>query len=150
MTQTIKNCNEIQEGCVHLSHNLKKAESSKQLFDYINAGHPIATDAGYAVRLLRFYGEQKPYGWKQYHLDYFDGKHWHNNQCSEGNLLDYIKLAPLAYRNGRPLHVGDRIQIEDMFKRPWVDLTVTAASIRWLIDSSDAPIWRFADEVEAA
>jgi hypothetical protein len=136
MTQTILNCNEIPQGKTYPVADLRTAKSIEQLCKYVDAGHPIATSDGEEVRLFRsifggfFYDAFSLNGWLEI------------RKTSKNSLLSHIKLAPLAYRNGRPLHVGDEICI--FWGGEWrPKRTITLSNFSRAIVES----WRFADEV---
>jgi hypothetical protein len=128
MTQTIKNCNTIPTGTTYPSEHLRDAASIEQLCEYVDAGHPIAVARGYEVRLLRTMNKHSI----NYSYDCYNDGHWVHGLCLCYDLLDTIKLAPLAYKEGRPLHVGDeiivifasceervRVEIEGMYPLSW-------------------------------
>lgn len=145
MTQTIHKCNEILAGKTYPVYDLRDAESIEQLCEYVDAGHPIANCEGDSVMLFC-----------KTDVNRFTFFEWHKHKIltitswllwdnSEKNILDYIKLAPLAYRNGRPLHVGDEIVF---FKNgTWVSTELIVKGVNNLRNAV-LEKWRFADEVQ--
>jgi hypothetical protein len=148
MTQTIKSCNEIPVGKTYPVEHLRTAESIEQLCEYVDAGHPIATYKGKKIRLLRSMGNAINYSYDQE-----EEKCWSDSFCLSFDLLRIVKLAPLAYRNGRPLHVGDEIKVlRDNFGKTvpkYEPCKACCAHATTFNRGECAQEWRFADEVEA-
>jgi hypothetical protein len=148
MTQTIKKCNEFPVGKSYRLQDLRTAESIEQLCEYVDAGHPISMDDGTEVRLLRLHGISPHNAVPFYYVDYFDDYNWVSTKIDSADLLDQIQLAPLAYRNGRPLHVGDWIEVFYTLKPPipgrWYKYKAMVDHAR--ICGVEAAEWRFADE----
>jgi hypothetical protein len=146
MTQTIKSCNEIPVGKTYPVEHLRTATDLETLCALVDAGHPIAAHDGCEARLLRV-----EYG-TFFNVDHWSksAKCWISSGLDAHFLLDRIKLAPLAYRNGRPLHVGDLIQVLEFVSTGGVAYFKTYVSMDifdMYIDKNDS--WRFADEAEA-
>jgi hypothetical protein len=148
MTQTITNCNEIPAGKTYPVGDLRTAESIEQLCEYVDAGHPIADKEGREAKSFCRQSQQA-FLWLCFNEDigFLD-----TNGAYDYRILELIKLAPLAYRNGRPLHVGDEIAIKNaqpFEKNQWVKkivlLTKTTLASNWLYWVSESE-WRFADE----
>jgi hypothetical protein len=141
MTQTIKNCNEIPVGKTYPVSDLRRAESIEQLCEYVDAGHPISTSFGLPVFLLRRESDIL------FNCDVFRFGAITPMAIKPSELLKNIKLAPLAYRNGRPLHVGDVIEIlygtDESGKTIWGETPAFAG-----VESPEEYEWRFADEAE--
>jgi hypothetical protein len=143
--QTITKCNEIPQGKTYPVADLRTAKSIDQLCEYVDAGHPIATNYGSEARLFH---KASKLIWR---LEFYERKSWCLS-CGfyEGELLDGIKLAPLAYRNGRPLHVGDEIStsfacaIGNLYKS---NRKITIDNIEDLKSGEFGESWCFADEV---
>jgi hypothetical protein len=83
------------------------------------AGHPICTPSGYSARLFRALYNQK------YSYDYWTGKGWmlSGEQC-DGSALLNLRLAPLAVKDGRALHVGDEIKVFGSTWMRWARVTL--------------------------
>jgi hypothetical protein len=142
MTQTIKKCNEIPAGKTYPVEHLRTAESIEQLCEYVDAGHPIANFEGGEARLLRV--EIKSF----YYVDAWQGECFISCGLDRHFLLDRIKLAPLAYRNGRPLHVGDDIEI--LYGTDESGKTILGETLAFAgVENPEEYEWRFADEAEA-
>jgi hypothetical protein len=147
MTQTIKKCNEIPQGKTYPAADLRTAKSIEQLCEYVDAGHPIATDFGLDVRLLRRESKNNTF----FNLDSLNSAgDWISCGLEQHFLIKRIKLAPLAYKNGRPLHIGDEIELDD-FVHGWVKTTCTLENKHFFTKKTIASNanWRFADELEA-
>jgi hypothetical protein len=137
MTQTILKCNEIPVGKTYPVSDLRTAKSIEQLCEYVDAGHPIAYfDGFYAGVFRRFNGV--------YAFDFYNqnmqglANDWHEPKF----ILDYIKLAPLACRNGRPMHVGDEIVVRTLGNRhDKMIMTIT------LLEDLPTMQWVFAEEM---
>lgn len=70
------------------------------------AGHPLATYDGKEVRLFRV-RSQHHFSWDVWAES---GPSWDNDYGNEEWAKTYLRLAPLAIKDGRPLHVGDEIE----------------------------------------
>jgi hypothetical protein len=143
MTQTIIKCNEIPIGKTYLVEHLRMAESIKQLCEYVDAGHPIATAKGEEGFYFRKKNDKFVY-------DYISSNHgeWADGYHPESVILERVKLAPLAYRNGRPLHVGNEI-CRQYPAGAWCDKQKFELEGLPYLDNLLARNWRFADEAEA-
>jgi hypothetical protein len=139
MTQTILKCNAIPVGKIYPVADLRTAESIEQLCELVDAGHPIANDWGFKIHLFSRFSFN--------HFcavihDNIEPDQLSSSYIHDDNILRSIFLAPLAYRNGRPLHVGGDICI--FWDGEWhPKITITLSSFRRAIVET----WRFADEV---
>jgi hypothetical protein len=82
--------------------------------DLAKQGHPCASQHGETIRLLR--GSADIFYWDKW---IEDSDFWAHQQgeieCVQGELecvLDTLRLAPLAVKDGKPLHVGDVIEVK--------------------------------------
>ncbi len=96
------------------------------------AGHPLATDGGNAVRLFRMHSEIG-YIWDWWNPRF---KKWAHLSDSETCLPDWLRLAPLAIKDGRGLHAGDEIEVavwddEACEKKSWEATTANVGTAIW-------------------
>jgi hypothetical protein len=144
MTQTIKKCNEVRVGRTYPVGHLRTAESIEQLCEYVDAGHPIADKSGGQAIIFIKVAEDY-YQSLCYHTEY-PLTPWLNYFVDGDTLLEVIKLAPLAYRNGRPLHVGDEVIIRHPKSNlTWARVGATLSFLEYFQEKE----WKFADEVPA-
>jgi hypothetical protein len=128
----------------HIEHKEGKVYDVAHLrsfdLELAKAGNPICTELGQEVRLLRVVAGLWAYD------------RWHKGSNSKGGwesvshqeeiwLKDNLHLAPLAVRDGRPLHVGDVIEV------PSINLTRTATGKDIGKDWIN-PYWRWPEEVQ--
>lgn len=137
MTQTITKCNETPQGKRYPIEHLRTPASIEQLFEYVDAGHPIAACNGAAIKCIR----ANISGSTDYD-EYDRAGFWLPKIARNEYLLIHIKLAPLAYRNGRPLHVGD--DIEFLYLECWNKASVTLETLDFYTNKC---LWHFVDEV---
>ncbi len=75
------------------------------------AGHPLAMVNGHAVRAFRAQGDNC------FAFDWWNGAaKWLQTENAQHTLCFNLRLAPLAVRDGRPLHVGDEIEVRHATK----------------------------------
>lgn len=107
--------------------------------DLAKAGHPLATYQGEEIRLLR----DMDSAWR---FDVWRDSKWTARTAEDLNWT--LRLAPLAVKDGRPLHVGDVIQSMncryDPFKLPeWEAVKVAVDSFRCYLEENLFIEWRF-------
>lgn len=71
------------------------------------AGNPLATYDGKEVRLFRV-RSQRHFSWDVWAES---GPSWDNDYGNEEWAKTHLRLAPLAIKDGRGLHVGDEIEM---------------------------------------
>jgi hypothetical protein len=148
MTQTIKNCNELPQGKTYDSADLRAAESIEQLCALVDAGNPIANNKGQQVFMFQRFNESC-FAWNEVNIFNTVVRKVAVEVVDKYGILNQVKLAPLAYRNGRPLHVGDVIKIQHgdyMAESDWWDIEMDMDTLTTV--PFELGHWRFADEVE--
>lgn len=75
------------------------------------AGHPLADRFGRAVRCVRYCNKNG------LRFDYWDeyAPMWMADYTELGNCAHHLRLAPLALKDDRALHVGDTIELVQFF-----------------------------------
>lgn len=143
MTQTIKHCNETPAGKTYPVEHLRTAESIEQLCAYVDAGHPIAWVDGGEAKLLQKHDER----FNCYRAIKED---WQHQTIRIDTLTHFVKLAPIAYRNGRQLHVGDVIEVLRDYgtsEPAFEPCKACCAHATTFNRGENSQEWRFADEV---
>ena len=112
------NCIEPTIGTVYDPAHLHQAKSVEELLSLARQGHPLAWHNGNEVSHIFFNGISDSdvltsigVGVRVWNKD---EKLWHTPR--ELDSLDYLRLAPLAVKDGKPLHVGD--VIEENYSQP--------------------------------
>lgn len=143
MTQTITNCNEVPAGKTYPVADLRTAESIEQLCAYVDAGHPVASTYGFSAKCLR---RNLP---DTYDYDKFDGNYYLAQVSTDVWLLNNLKLAPIAYKDGRPLHVGDDIVVMHLGGGDAFDCKIGTQTIKCFnFHMKLGFTWRFASQLE--
>jgi hypothetical protein len=104
---------EYKAGKVYAPAHLRQAKSVEELLALARQGHPLAwTHNGGEINLII---EVRP---KSYVFSCWDDllSMWVMRPRGEKKLMKYLRLAPLAVKDGRPLHVGD--VIEENYSQP--------------------------------
>ncbi len=91
------------------------------------AGHPLATKHGRSVRHLRQMdnGDRIIFG-----FDEWDEPGWIADCYFLPKLAQYLRLAPLCVRDGRPLHVRDEIEVSIVVSGGGCEWTKIGATIK--------------------
>jgi len=113
--------------------------------DLAKQGHSLALSSGAEIRLFRetrigIYGFDywlPNFGWSS--------TGWYND-INDLNL--YLRLAPLAVRDGRPLHVGDVIEVEGRtYLNEWFIKVFELKDSSHI--TSKSKVWRFPNDEKA-
>ncbi len=150
MSQTITNCNAIPAGKTYPVEDLRTAESVEQLCDYVDAGHPIANQLGQAVKLFCRQSKEA-FIWVAYCDEY---AFMDTYAAYDSKVLGLIKLAPIAYRDGYPLHAGARLMVATSKndETDWNYFTIGVQPECYIYDfeyfskKENSPYWRFAND----
>ena len=102
-------------------------------FELAKAGNPLATYQGEEIRLLR----DMDGAWR---FDVWRDSKWTARTTED---LDWLfRLAPLAVKDGRPLHVGDVIEFEGhSYLNEWFT-KIFELKDAWCITNT-SKFWRF-------
>ena len=101
--------------------------------DLAKAGHPLATYQGEEIRLLR----DMDSAWR---FDVWRDSKWTARTAEDLNWT--LRLAPLAVKDGRPLHVGDVIEFEGhSYLNEWFT-KIFELKDAWCITNT-SKFWRF-------
>ena len=94
---------QFEQGCTYDVAHLKPFDLQLAL-----SGHPLASRRGESIRLFRSMSSDR------YNFDYWDAddRSWISqfNLPTERLALE-LRLAPLAVKDGKPLHVGDEVEL---------------------------------------
>jgi hypothetical protein len=133
---------EPKEGKVHDPAHLRPFD-----IELAKQGHPICTVSGREVRLLR--EASKLWSYDEWYAGIGDGGYW--GTCihqKETYFANNLRLAPLAVKDGKPLHVGDVIEIcanvDNWVAVPYMEHHNTEDYLRWVNDYE----WRWPVEVK--
>ena len=142
MTQTIKQSNVQRVGKQHRREHLITAESVEQLCQWCDAGHPLAWIDGGEVKGLQRHTDE---GFNAYRAI---GDNWQHQTIREDTLTHFVKLAPLAYCTGRPLHVGDKVMfaVRRGQHATWLRHDAALADIDWYVNGAPAHQWHFEED----
>jgi hypothetical protein len=128
---------QFEQGCTYDVAHLKPFDMALAL-----AGHPLASSQGHQARNFRMLSDDL------YALDWWVAGHWHMSSCYVHQLQDTFMLAPLAVKDGKPLHVGDEMEIYREFAdddASWVLCKVHSHEMGLALDLRPA-FWRWPKE----
>lgn len=135
---------EPKAGVTYSPAHLRQAKSVEELLSLARQGHPLAWAINNCE--VRYLAQNDADG------RWFDFSHyepneqiWINRQRSVFELPVTVRLAPLAVKDGRPLHVGDVIEVKH---REWSDFAqIGCTPERWSQIERQGHAWRWPVEV---
>ena len=129
---------EYKEGKVYDPAHLRQAKSVEELLLLARQGHPICTTSGREVRLLR--EASKLWAYDEWFVGIGEDGYW--GTCihqKETYFTNNLRLAPIAVKDGKSLHVGDVIEIVNPYYEHFSDPVTFSSHI--MVESDIGSDW---------